>query len=243
VTAARRGDSPFLRALEPGQGWDGGREAVAASQRGRILDAVTRAVGAKGYAEVTIGEVVKLAGVSRRTFYEQFQDKEECFLAAYETGTELLIGGILEAELDLPVDAGWRDRLRVGIESFLNGLASEPVLAATLIVGVSGAGPRAAQLRQEVYERYASEYRMLGRLAAHQEPAIAPPADPLLHALVGGMGELVQRHIVSEGAETLRDLTPALVEFATVVIEGRRGALGLRGQLKRGASRARSRAA
>ncbi|HEY3021063.1 MAG TPA: TetR family transcriptional regulator, partial [Solirubrobacteraceae bacterium] len=68
----RSGESLFFRALEPAQGWDGGRKAVWANQRARMLDAMARAVAAKGYARVSVADVVQLAGVSRRTFYEQF---------------------------------------------------------------------------------------------------------------------------------------------------------------------------
>src|SRR3954454_2857364 len=73
------------------------REAVMASQRGRMLDAMAQAVAEKGYAATTVADVIAGAGVSRKTFYEQFRDKEDCFLAAYDTGVELLLGALREA--------------------------------------------------------------------------------------------------------------------------------------------------
>src|SRR5690242_3020391 len=75
-----RGSSPF------GLRHRTAREAVMASQRGRVLEAMVKAVAEKGYAATTIADVVARAGVSRRTFYEQFRDKEACFLAAFDTG-------------------------------------------------------------------------------------------------------------------------------------------------------------
>jgi AcrR family transcriptional regulator len=80
----KSGDSLFFRSLEPEGGWDGSRAAVWANQRARMLDAMARAVATKGYARVSVADVVQLAGVSRRTFYEQFRDKEDCFLVAYD---------------------------------------------------------------------------------------------------------------------------------------------------------------
>ena len=62
------------------------REEVLASQRGRMLAAIAEAVAEKGYAATTVADVVGRAGVSRKTFYEHFADKEECFLAAWDAG-------------------------------------------------------------------------------------------------------------------------------------------------------------
>src|SRR5215211_3537803 len=64
-------------------------EVVWESQRGRMLAAMATAVGEKGYAEVAVADVIARAGVSRKTFYEQFDNKLGCFLAAYDAGVEL----------------------------------------------------------------------------------------------------------------------------------------------------------
>src|SRR5881396_2849860 len=86
-----------------------GREVVEASQRERMLDAVVRAVADKGYSGATVGDVVSRAGVSRKTFYEHFRDKEECFLAAYDEGVEILMKQIRAAGERA---TSWRDRMR-----------------------------------------------------------------------------------------------------------------------------------
>ena len=70
------------------------RETVAASQRARMIDAMAAVVAEKGYAATTVADVVERAGVSRRTFYEQFADKEACFLAAYEVGLAVVLDRI-----------------------------------------------------------------------------------------------------------------------------------------------------
>src|SRR5687768_7074315 len=134
-------DSLFFRALEPDDGWRGQKDATTASQRARMLDAITRAVAEKGYSRVTVGDVVGIAGVSRRTFYEQFKDKEDCFLAAYATGTEALIQNMVEESVAVGQDAHWREVLEVAIDTYVGGLASDPAFARTFLLAVLGAGP------------------------------------------------------------------------------------------------------
>ena len=215
-----RPGSLFFRSLEPDDGWLGQKAAVPASQRARMLDAITRAVAAKGYSRVTVGDVVSIAGVSRRTFYEQFKDKEECFLAAYETGSEALIGNIARATFSLGEDATWREVLQVAIDSYVAGLVEDPEFARTFLVDVLGAGPEAVERRSVVYERFVQQYVVLSRRAATEEPELGEVPEIYLRALVGGVAELVQQHLLQEDAETLPELAPVLVQLVTAVIQG-----------------------
>src|SRR5687768_6636573 len=73
------------------------REIVWESQRERMLAAMAEAVAAKGYARVAVADVIALAGVSRKTFYEHFANKDACLLAAFDAGVELLLEAIDEA--------------------------------------------------------------------------------------------------------------------------------------------------
>jgi AcrR family transcriptional regulator len=212
-----RKESIFQRVLEPAEGWaSGSREAVAASQRARMMDAMVAAVAEKGYAAVTVGDVVAGAAVSRRTFYEHFADKESCFLAAYECGAEGVLAAVsaaVEAQGD-----DWRARVQAGIETYVCVLASEPGLARTLIVDVLGAGPRAVELRQEIYGRFVDRFREARDLADAGE--LIP--ELYLRGLVGAIAELVQGHIVARGAETLDEMTPELVSLSIAVFEAAR---------------------
>jgi AcrR family transcriptional regulator len=215
-----RTDSLFFRALEPDDGWLGQKQATPASQRARMLDAITRAVADKGYSRVTVGDVVADAGVSRRTFYEQFKDKEDCFLAAYATGTEALIGDLVEASLEVGPDADWREVLKSAIDTYVGTLASDPDFARTFLVDVLGAGPAAVELRRQVYEQFVQQYVILSRRAARQQPEIGEVPEVYLRALVGGIGELVQQHLLMKDAKTLPELAPVLVQLVTAVIQG-----------------------
>jgi AcrR family transcriptional regulator len=192
--------------------------SIAESQRGRMLAAMSSAVAEKSYARTTVADVVRIAGVSRRTFYEQFADKEACFLAAYEAGAQEVIVRILDAE-SAEHGGDWRGRARIALETYTESLAAEPEFARVFIIDVLGCGDRAVELRQRGHDMFIEQFRLLAALAAEEDPAIGPIPDLALTALVGGISEIVQRHIVSEGAETLPTLAPALGELAIQVIE------------------------
>jgi AcrR family transcriptional regulator len=213
----RTTDSLFFRSLRPAEGWEGGRTATAAFQRVRLLDAITTAVAEKGYNQVTLSDVVGRASVSRRTFYAHFESKEACFLAAYEAGAEVLI-----AELRALPQDDWRERLAAAIASFLANLAADPGFARTFLVDVVAAGPKAIELRQHVHGRFAERFAWLSEQASKQEPEIEPVGEFWLRALVGGISEVVERHVFEHGAETLPELQAPLVELATAVLAGRR---------------------
>jgi AcrR family transcriptional regulator len=214
MAVAARSDSLFLRSLA------GVDVPIAEWQRARMLDGMARAVAAKGYANVTVADVVAQAGVSRRTFYEQFTDKEDCFLEAFRTGCQLLLGEIVLALEDLPVDAGWRARLETGMRCYTAVLGADPAFARALVLDVLGAGPRAIELRRHVQESFSDLFRQLSEHAVAEDAAVGPVPDLFLWALVGGISELIQRQILAEGAESLPTLAPALVQLVSAVILG-----------------------
>src|SRR4051795_2217185 len=97
------------------------RDVVLASQRGRMLGAMADAVAGKGFAATTVADVVAGAGVSRKTFYEHFRDKEECFLAAYDTGVDLVLDAIVAARPQQG-EYTWIDLMRARVHAYLHTL-------------------------------------------------------------------------------------------------------------------------
>src|SRR3954452_18398274 len=119
-----------------------GRDVVAASQRGRLLEAMAHAVAEKGYGAVSVADVIARAGVSRKTFYVHFRDKLDCFLAAYDVGVEVLLATVRDA------GAGQTDPLTVArarTRASLEPLAAEPAFARTFLIEVAAAGPAALE--------------------------------------------------------------------------------------------------
>jgi AcrR family transcriptional regulator len=163
---------------------------VAESQRERMLDAIVELVAAHGYAGTTVGGIAAKAGVSRTTFYEQFESKEDCFRAAYDA----VCGQIVQA---IAARAGGiedkREQLRAGIEAYLEYGAERPAAAATFIVEVHRAGPEALEQRFQVLKRFCE---VLDQNAPDTPPAASMAAivaiDAMAHDLIrrGKAGDL-----------------------------------------------------
>src|SRR3954453_6695787 len=133
------GDTQALRVLPRGR-HAAPREVVAESQRERLLVAMADATAAKGYANVGVAAVIGRAGVSRRSFYEHFANKEDAFLAAYDAGVAGLLDAIAEAEQAAGAATGQSGgllaRARAGTEVYLQLLADNPAFARTFLIEV-----------------------------------------------------------------------------------------------------------
>jgi AcrR family transcriptional regulator len=145
--------SLFLQSVHVPQDWDDVSETTSSITRARMFEAMARAVSERGYAAVTVSDVVTGARISRRTFYEQFRDKEDCFLETYRTGCENGISQI-DASLRALERPDWRTRLSVSLETYLAILAAEPAFARVLLIDVLGAGDRALEVRERVLGDY-----------------------------------------------------------------------------------------
>ena len=186
------------------------REAVVASQRSRLIEAMAQVVADKGYAATTVADVVERAGVSRRTFYEQFADKEACFLAAYDAGLAAVLGRVGDA-VEVNPAAGWRERARVGVEAFLALLASQPAFAQALQVEVLTAGPAALDRRSGMLVMFAGIWRNVHERARAEEPALPALPDEVFTILSAGFEELVRDCIRTRGAAALPELADPIL--------------------------------
>ncbi len=189
------------------------REVVLASQRGRLLDAMAQAVAEHGYGATTVAHVVAAAGVSRKTFYEHFSDKEDCFLALYDTGIAYVLGRIAEALSPDSPDQDPAARIGVGLEAFLTVLTEEPAFSRTIILEAQAAGPSALARRRATLEAFAERYQQINAQARARDPAIAPLSHDIALALVGAILELVALRIEDNEIGTLTRLTRPLTEF------------------------------
>ena len=190
---------------------------VAASQRTRLLEAVGRAVAEKGYSRATIEDIVRGAGVSKKTFYDHFSDKLDCFLAAYEAASDELLARLREAQSG-PGD--WLERTRAGIAAYLRWLAAEPALARVFLSEVAAAGPVAAERRERIRDRYADLLRDLQDDARVEIPALPRLPDEVFHALVAAVDEVVVRRIRESGATALPEQEPVLLYLQVALLAG-----------------------
>jgi AcrR family transcriptional regulator len=195
------------------------REAVVASQRGRLVDAIAQVVAEKGYPATTVADVVERAGVSRRTFYEQFSDKEACFLAAYDFGLAVVLGRIREA-VEVSPGAGWREQARAGVEAFLALLASEPAFARSLQLEILTAGPAALERRAGMLVMFSGVWRNVHDQARAEEPALPALPDEVFTILTAGLEELIRDCIRTRGTEALPELAEPILRTVYAMFAG-----------------------
>jgi AcrR family transcriptional regulator/DNA-binding MarR family transcriptional regulator len=127
----------------------GGRNGVAEIQRSRMIAALVEVARERGVGQVTVADVVARSGVSRRTFYELFADRDDCFLAAFDMTVERAAQRVLPA---YGAPGAWRERIRAGLGALLEFLEDEPGMGALCVVDALGAGPRAIERRAEVVD-------------------------------------------------------------------------------------------
>ena len=195
------------------------REVVVESQRTRMLAAMAGAVAEKGYARTSVADVIERAGVSRKTFYEQFANKEECFLAAYDEGVTLLLDAIDEAVREAAPD--WIAAAEAGARCYLENLAANPDFARTFLIEVLGAGPEALERRAAVHARFAEQMAALNRAARRDVGELPEPPDHAYLAAVGAINELVGAHLLASGPDRLGDLAPAVLDVQLAMLVGR----------------------
>jgi AcrR family transcriptional regulator len=166
-----------------------GREKVSEIQRARILAAMTEVASERGAGSVTVAHVVARSGVSRRTFYELFEDREACFLAAFEEAAARISARVVPA-----YEAGgrWRVRVRAGLEALLDFLDEEPETGRLCIVETLAAGPRALQRRGCVLEAVRHAVEEGRRETKGREP---PPMTA--EGVVGAVSSLLHARLVA----------------------------------------------
>ena len=176
-----------------------------------MLYAIVKTVAEKGYGAATVADVCEAAGVSRRTFYEQFASKEECFLAAYDTGVEVLLGRLAAEQEKVPEGTDWREVSRLGLSAYLNLLADEPDFAWALHIEILAAGPAALERRAAIFGLFAERTTRIYELARSQDPNLPELSHDFFRAHTGGLDEMVREHLRSEGAESLPKLLDHMV--------------------------------
>ncbi len=189
------------------------REHVVRSQRLRLLSAAVAVAGTDGYAAMTVSAVLARANVSRKTFYEQFADREHCFLAAYEHVAEHALAGVRTA---FAIDAPWPERLRAALGWGLHALAAHEAEARVVFVEALAAGPRALELRDRTLRELTPLFAP-GFDAAPAGAAI-PPSMP--QAIAGAFCELIGTQIRHGAAARLPQLLPDLLFCALAPFVG-----------------------
>ena len=195
------------------------REVVEASQRERMLDAIVQAVAEKGYSATTVGDVVSRAGVSRKTFYEHFRDKEECFLAAYDEGVEILMDQIRSAGEGAD---SFYERMQARVRAYLTLLVEEPAFARAYLIEVFAAGEAALERRRAVHARLSKFGRELNDDARREFSEMPEVPDEVFVAAFGAINELLYTYVSEGRTAELLELQEPIEYVQSALFAGRR---------------------
>ena len=181
------------------------------TQRERLLAGMAETVAQRGYNATPVAEVLKAAGVSRRTFSEQFADKEDCFLAAYDAFVARCSERVLSS---YHAGEAWDESIARAYSALLDALAAEPEFAQLAVVDVLAAGPRALARRDATLRRFA---RFIDYTRERADAATTPPR-LVGQAIAGGIHELVYSRIVRHETAQLPELLDDLLHYTYMLL-------------------------
>lgn len=191
----------------PKRGGDPSRSALPAPQRERLLDASERLIAARGCAATSIEAIVKAAGVSSVTFYEFFEGKEACFVAAFDRAVEAASAELRRAA---PGEMSWPEQISTGLRALLALVAANPARARLCLVEAQTGGPGLSARFEAALDRVAAKLRQGRALDT------APPALPatLEEATAGGLAWLLREQLERGDAAGVEALYPKLIDVA-----------------------------
>ena len=191
------------------------------SQRNRIHQAMVEVVSERGYPETRVVDVIGVAGVSRKTFYELFDSKEDCFLAAYDVLLENLLRDATN-EFESKSGAPWAERIAAALEALLDHLSRHPAEARFAIVEVLAAGPKALSRRDAALRQFTGFLE-----AGRSETSLELPGITAI-SIAGGINELLYSEILHGAAGRLPSRLPDLMFWVTLPFLGAEGAIAER---------------
>ncbi|HUO70584.1 MAG TPA: TetR/AcrR family transcriptional regulator [Solirubrobacteraceae bacterium] len=188
-----------------------------AGHRERLIEAMAASIEQKGYRETTVADVVRIARTSRRTFYEQFEDREACFLALFDATNTAMMEQIASA---VRPDEPLPDQVDHAVDAYIDAVTSQPALYRSFVHELPGLGEAGADRQLAVIERFAQllvELVESGR-AAQPEIAARPLSLDTAVIIVGGLRELAV--ISLQRGRSVRDLRVTASETVKAILTG-----------------------
>ena len=191
------------------------REQVQASQRQRILDAVLDVVGERGYAAATVADVTTVAGVSRTTFYEQFRNKLDAFLNAYDEFGRAFLADIADTPTTTPADT-----LTAAGERLVDWGRTRPLACRAFLVEIHAVGEEGLEHRDRMMNLAVERFERVAAWVRTVDPALPPPPPLVGRAIVAASWDLTAQSIRTPG-DTTADLREALAYIWLLGLTGR----------------------
>ena len=182
---------------------------VSSPKRQRILEGMLEAVGNAGYDSASVRMVLDRTGLYRQAFYDEFADKDACYLEALAYGVAKFEGIAVAAAQP---EAGWRGKLRAGVSAVLGALDADPAIGRALIVEVHAAGPEALRIRSEAMKRI-TDFIDTARHASNGTEAPPPIA---AEGIVAGMHAVVHAKLATGDGDGFCQLLPDFMYFAVL---------------------------
>ena len=196
------------------QGYNGAvRGQLGELQRARIIGAILDVACERGAASVTVAHVVERSGVSRRTFYELFTDREDCFLAAFEQALSYASQRVIPA---YRAEKEWREQIRAALIALLCFLDEEPHLGRMLIVESLAGGPETLARRGEVVGKLTG----IVEAGATRGKGAFTPASLTGEGVVGGVLAVIQARLGEQSPVPLVELTNPLMSMIVLPYMG-----------------------
>ena len=177
----------------------------------RLLEGMTRAVAAKGYADTTIADIVREAAVSRRSFYEHFATKADCLVALYRTASERALA-VLTGAVD--PQQPWEAQVEHAVSAYLEFLSKDLALLKMLFVEILGMGLPGLAIRRDTNMRIAGFVK-----EATRRDGMPPLSDAIAMTVVGGINELVLQAIERDSSHDLRTIVQPATQLIFAVAE------------------------
>lgn len=176
-------------------------------KRQRILKGMLEAVGTQGYEQTTVQDAIAKAGLYRQAFYDNFEDKEDCYLHAIDAGSAWIELAMRQAATD---ESTWRGQLRGALAGMLSFLDEQPEIGRALLVEVHAAGGSAVEKRTEAMERAAE---MMDR-AREESDGVAPAISA--EAVVAGILAVLHTRLAARQEQGFVRLLPELMYLAVL---------------------------
>jgi AcrR family transcriptional regulator len=193
------------------------REEVEASQRTRLLRAAVELGTERGFASLTLTDIVSRAGVARSTFYEYFSDKQQCFMEAFDYAADRVLQHVLA--IGPPPAGDFAARVNAYIGRVLELGLEEPGLVRLVAADAVALGPAAATRQRAIRAQLADGLVTLREYRRRDEPALAPITQVRALAVVGAITEVLQHTFYTSGIEALPSLQPELAAVVLALLE------------------------
>lgn len=187
----------------------------ASACRSRLLEAMARSVTAKGFVDTTVADIVREAGVSKRSFYECFASKSDCLIALYVVASYGALNALRHA---VDPNRDWRSQIESAVGAYLACLSGNPVLLQTLFVEILGLGVAGLQVRRRMHQELADFIVQVTCAGPVLTPEKAEHRATMAMAVVGGINELVLQAIEAGRSATLVELTQVCSALVRAVL-------------------------